>query len=373
MNILIVPDSFKGTLAASMVCDIIRREFLVRNSGMRCVLLPMSDGGEGFIDTMLRVKVGKYVPELSLDPLNRPVSGGYGVLEEEGEVVIETAVASGLHLLSHSERNPLYTSSYGTGMLIRKAVEAGYKKFVVGLGGSATNDAGAGMLQALGARLLDRYGKDIKAGGFYLSELHTMDMGCFNAVVQGLEFKIACDVRNPLVGKNGASWVYGPQKGATEEICRLLDRNLSYFASFVKNITEIDIAHTRGGGAAGGLGAAFKVFFPAKTRAGLELMSDYTGLEQKIQAADLVITGEGKFDFQSLQGKLASGVLKLAKKYGKRSLLIAGVVDRKALKKLNIQTDYVSLIDYAGSPEEAMTNPAYWLSRVMGEWIEKKL
>jgi len=373
MTVLIVPDSFKETLSAIQVGSIIAKEFAVRRPDYKSIVLPLSDGGEGFIDTFLHLGDGYRVPVQARDPLNRPITASYGVNIGAGEAIIEIAASSGLHLLKSSERNPFYTSSYGTGLVIRAALEAGFRKFIVGLGGSATNDAGVGMLQALGMRFLDRNGRDVRAGGIYLADICDIDTDNFSPSVGYSEFQIACDVTNVLVGPDGASMIYGPQKGGSVEMCRLLDQNLAFFASVVESKTGINPAIAKSGGAAGGLGAAFMAFFPSEICSGIEMIVKYAALDQKIKQADLIITGEGRFDNQSRNGKLVSGILKLTEKYNKRVLVVAGRIEKEAIGCARSDEDYISLEQNAGTMQRAMAEPEYWLARTIGAWIEKRL
>ena len=354
MKIAIAIDSFKGSLssveAGNAAATGVRRVF----PDATCTVRPLADGGEGTVDALVAGLGGELKRVTVTGPAGRPVTAKYGLLPE-GVAAMEMAEAAGITLVSGAERNPLCTTTYGVGEMILDAARNGARKFVIGIGGSATNDGGAGMLQALGFRLLDADGNDIPRGGAALAKLARIDRGNVAAVLSGLTFKIACDVRNPLCGETGASAVFGPQKGATPEMVKELDGALAHFAEIVEEVKvkgegeqrnlstssagqqEKESTHrcspltftfsrAPGAGAAGGLGFAFKAFLGAELVPGVDLILNETHLEDFVKDADIVITGEGRLDGQTVMGKAPIGVARLAKKYGKRVLAFSGVL-----------------------------------------------
>jgi len=266
MKVLIAPDSYKGSLSSKQVCEAIEEGLLKANKETFEVLkVPIADGGEGTVDAFLSAMGGELVQVTVTGPLGDPVNSFYGILPD-GTAVIEMAAASGLSLVPAHQRNPLITTTYGTGQLIKHALDRGCMRFIAGIGGSATNDAGAGMLQALGIEFLDETGQEVPWGGGNLDKVATIDLSGMDPRLKNTEFIVACDVDNPLCGENGASAVYGPQKGATPDMVRLLDRNLSHFADVVSRTLGEDHRDDPGAGAAGGLGFAFKAFLDAQMR-----------------------------------------------------------------------------------------------------------
>ena len=327
MRILVVPDSLKECLPATGVAKAI-------TEGIRHVVpdaeifnIPFSDGGEGFVETLVTVTNGKIIVTPSVDALNRPIQSFYGVLGDKSTAVIEMAAASGLELISPGERNPLVATTYGTGLLLKAAIEADYKRIIIGIGGSASNDGGAGMAQALGYKLLDSRQKPIGLGGGSLNKLHSIDQSTVNKQLEKVQILIASDVMNPLLGITGATHVYGPQKGATTEMIEILENNLSHFAQILQKEFGDSFKEIPGAGAAGGLGSGLMVFCKANIIAGFELVSQLTGLEEKISEASVIFTAEGKIDSQSANGKTISGIAQLAKKYQKPAIVLAGIVE----------------------------------------------
>lgn len=287
-------------------------------------LLPMADGGEGTAQALADATGGQMRRTIAHDPLGRPVAARYAMLGDGTTAVVETAEASGLALLAPDERNPLTATSYGTGELIKAALDAGATTIIVGLGGSATNDAGAGILKALGARLLDAAGHDLEPGGAALADLATIDVSGLDSRLDDVTIIAACDVTNPLTGPNGASAVFGPQKGASADDVALLDHALTRFAEVAGRQLGMDVAALPGGGAAGGIGAALLTFLYAEFKPGVDLVIDRAGLDEAVQWADVVFTGEGSIDFQTKFGKTPAGVAKTAKRYGKPVIAVAG-------------------------------------------------
>ena len=326
MKILIAPDSFKESLSASEVADYIERGILNIRPDIDCFKIPLADGGEGTVEAILNATGGKKIAASVKDPLMKNIESFWGLLPDDQTAVIEMAAASGLELLSVDERNPMLTSSYGTGQLIKSALDHGCRKIYIGIGGSATNDGGAGMARALGARLLDANGLDIGNGGVNLSDLISLDLSGFDDRISESELMILSDVRNPLCGVHGASLIYGPQKGADKEMALQLDKNLSHLGKILESSFGKSIINEPGAGAAGGLGAGLMAFCNAKLLPGFETISEIVQLEKFIQKSDLIITGEGKLDYQTKFGKAPYGVAQLAKRTNKPVIGVAGTL-----------------------------------------------
>lgn len=289
---------------------------------VRC--LPMADGGEGTARALVDATGGSMHAVPVHDPLGRPVEGHFGLLADGTTAVVETAEASGLALLEAKERNPLIASSYGTGELMLAAVRSGAKRIIVGLGGSATNDAGAGLLQALGVRLLDKNGNDLAHGGAALANLTTIDISTMDPALKNVAITAACDVTNPLTGPTGASAVFGPQKGASKDDVATLDAALAHFAQVIDSQLGVAVNDVPGAGAAGGIGAALKGFLNAEFRPGIAIVIEQSGLDAAAQWADVVFTGESSIDFQTKFGKTPAGVAETAKRHGKPVIAVAG-------------------------------------------------
>ncbi|MDI6601893.1 MAG: glycerate kinase, partial [Thermoanaerobacteraceae bacterium] len=323
MRVIISPDSYKGSLTSKQVCNAIE-EGLKRSGSFDIVKIPIADGGEGTVDAFLSAVGGELVEVTVTAPLGDRQKSFYGILKD-GTCVIEMAAASGLSMVAEDRRNPLVTTTYGTGELIKDALDRGCKNFIIGIGGSATNDCGAGMLQALGVRITDESGNEIGFGGGELGRAASIDISGLDKRIAKCHFTVACDVDNPLCGEKGASAVYGPQKGATKEMVALLDRNLSHFADLSANAIGRDYRNYPGAGAAGGLGFAFKAFLNADIKRGIDVAIEATHLEDLIKDADIVITGEGNTDFQTARfGKAPAGIAKIGKRYGKPVVIISG-------------------------------------------------
>jgi glycerate kinase len=327
MNILIAPDSFKDCLSALEVASALERGIRKILPDTLCTLVPMSDGGEGTVQAVIDATRGELVYLKVKDPLLREVNSFYGITGDGETAVIEMAAASGLELLTDEERDPWITSTFGTGQLIGDALERGVRKILLGIGGSATNDGGAGMAQALGVKFSGRGGILTVQGGGALSEVGQIHMEGLDPRLAGAEIVVACDVTNPLTGPHGASFVYGPQKGANKEMAGKLDRNLTHFAGLIHDQLGKEVSMTPGAGAAGGLGAGLVAFLDASLVKGFDMIAGVVGLEEKVLAADLVITGEGKMDAQTRFGKTPFGVAQLAKKHGKQVIGVAGALD----------------------------------------------
>lgn len=325
-TIVLAPDSFKESMTAKEVCLAMEKGIKKVNSKINCIHVPMADGGEGTMQSLIDATNGEIYSLKVTGPLLNKVEAQYGILGD-GEVgVIEMASASGIQLVPKEKRNPLVTTTYGTGELIKACLDKGVKKILIGIGGSSTNDGGFGAVKALGAKFLDEAEKDIGFGGGRLNKLKKIDLSELDTRLSEVEIEIASDVNNPLCGENGASNVFGPQKGATEDMIKVLDQNLKHYADVIQEQCHKDVVNMPGAGAAGGLGAGLVAFLDGKLEKGIELVIKYSGLEEKVKNCDLVFTGEGSIDFQTKFGKTPIGVAGVAKKYGKPVIALAGKV-----------------------------------------------
>lgn len=328
MKFILAPDSFKESMTSKEACKamIVGIKKVVKDA--ECVIVPMADGGEGTVEALVEATGGELVNTIVTPPLGeRKISAVYGILGDGDRAIIEMASASGIHLVKREERNPLITTTYGTGEIILDAINRGVKHIVIGIGGSSTNDGGAGMIQALGGKLLDKDGKEISFGGGALINLHSIDLSNLDSRLKDITIEVACDVTNPLIGETGASRIFGPQKGATEEMVVELDKALANYAEVIKRELGVDVAHVEGAGAAGGLGAALLAFLNGELKRGIELVIKHTGLEEKIKGADFVFTGEGGIDSQTIFGKTPMGVATVAKEQGVKTIAFAGKVE----------------------------------------------
>lgn len=357
MKIIIAPDSFKESMGAKEVALIIEKGVKRVFPEAEIIKMPMADGGEGTVESLVEVRRGKIIRKKVTSPLGKKIYAYFGILEDEITAVVEMAQASGLSLVPPRERNPLSTTSYGTGELIKEALDRGCRKIIVGIGGSATVDGGAGMAQALGAKLLDKRGNEISFGGGSLEKIVDINMEKFDARIADIEVIVASDVDNPLCGSEGAAKVYGPQKGATPEMVDILDRNLAHFARMIKKFLGKEVADTPGAGAAGGLGAGLIAFLGAKLEPGIDRMIDASNLEEKLKGADLVISGEGRIDQQTAYGKTPMGVAERAKKENIPVILIGGEIriGGKILYEKGVDA-LISSVDRVSSLSEVMKN-----------------
>ncbi|PWI33547.1 glycerate kinase [Vibrio albus] len=324
MKIVIAPDSYKESLTAMEVATAIENGFRQVLPNAEYIKLPMADGGEGTVQSLVDATGGDIISHPVTGPLGELVDGFYGLFGDGKTAIIEMAAASGLHLVDPALRNPLKTTTYGTGELIKAVLDKGVEHIIIGIGGSATNDGGLGMAQALGIRMLDGEGNELGYGGGELNKLVTIDMSDLDPRLAATRLEVACDVDNPLCGPKGASHVFGPQKGATPEMVKKLDENLAYYAQVMKSQLNRDVADMAGAGAAGGLGAALLGLLEAELRPGIEIVMDAVNLSEVVASADLVITGEGRIDSQTIHGKTPIGVARTAKKYDVPVIGIAG-------------------------------------------------
>jgi glycerate kinase len=326
MKIIIAPDSFKGSLSAGQAAVYIEEG--IRRVIPSCAIdkIPIADGGEGTTEAMVAATGGKIVKASVCGPLMEDVEGFFGILGDGLTAVIETASAAGLTLVPPDKRNPMHTTTYGMGQLILKALDRGCRKFIIGLGGSATVDGGTGLLCALGIKFLDQNGRAVPQGGGGLGKLNQIDLSSLDQRVKECEFLVACDVDNPLCGERGAAAVFGPQKGATPEMVEALDRNLQNYGDIIKKTTGRDVADAAGAGAAGGLGAGLMAFLNASLVPGVQVVLKAVGFSDRVKKADLVITGEGSIDRQTLYGKAPMGVARIARRFGVPVVAVAGTI-----------------------------------------------
>lgn len=336
MKIVIAPDSFKESMTAKEACEAIEKGMKIALPNAEFIKVPMADGGEGTTQSLVDATEGKMYFVETTGPLGEKVKSKFGILGNGEIAVLEMASTSGLELVPREKRNPMITTTYGTGELIKKAMDMGAKTILIGIGGSATNDGGAGMIQALGGKLLDENGKQISFGGGELSKIKKIDLSELDSRIKNIKFIAACDVQNPLTGETGAANVFGRQKGATEEMVKILDNNLKHYAELIRKDVKVDVENIPGAGAAGGLGAGLMAFLNAELRKGIDIVVEYSKLEEKIKGADFVITGEGSIDAQTRFGKTPYGVVSVAKKHGVPNITLAGNVS----KDIEILYDY---------------------------------
>lgn len=326
MNIVIAPDSFKESLTALEAANAIEEGFKTVINNANYVKVPMADGGEGTVQSIVDATGGTIINKKVKGPLFDAVDGFYGLSGDGKIAVIEMAAASGLDKVETSQRNPLKTTTWGFGELIADALDKGVEEILLGIGGSATNDGGAGMIQSLGGKLLNNNGEMIEPNGKGLGNLDSIDLSSIHPRISEVKFKVACDVDNPLTGKNGASHIYGPQKGGTEEQIFLLDSYLAHYAKVIKESLGKDVEYIPGAGAAGGLGAGLIAFLDAKLQSGGDLLVELLQIDEKIKKADLVITGEGGLDHQTIFGKTPIAIAKVAQYNNVPVIAIAGCI-----------------------------------------------
>ncbi|WP_096437397.1 glycerate kinase [Alteribacter populi] len=328
MKVVIAPDSFKESLSASEVADAIEAGFKQVFPDASYLKIPMADGGEGTVYALVYATGGEIIEKTVKGPLGKPVNASFGLLGDKKTAVIEMSAASGLHHVPPELRNPLITTTWGTGELLLAALDHGAEKIIIGIGGSATNDGGAGMIQALGGELLDHSGHQIEPGGGQLQDLVSADLSVVDERMKHVKLEVACDVDIPLTGSNGASAIFGPQKGASPDIIEVLDKNLKHYAEVMETPVQKEIRNTPGAGAAGGLGFGLLSAFSAELKSGVKIILEAVQFESQIKDASLVITGEGKIDHQSIHGKTPVGIAELAKKHGIPVVGMAGSISQ---------------------------------------------
>jgi glycerate kinase len=365
MRVVVAPDKFKGSLPALEAARAIERGVAAALPGARVEVIPVADGGEGTVEALVAATGGSYREAEVSGPLGEPVRARFGLLGDGRTAVLEMAAASGLVLVPPEARDPSRTSSRGTGELLLAAIAAGARRVILGIGGSATNDGGAGLAQALGYRLLDSDGRELGPGGGPLDQLARIDPSGVAPALNGVEIAVACDVDNPLCGPRGASAVYGPQKGAGPDMVAQLDRNLAHLAQVVERDLGIAIAEIRGSGAAGGLGGGLVAFAHGRLVPGATLVIGAVGLEARLQGADLCLTGEGAIDASSAFGKTAVSVGRLARALGCPTIALAGAIGPGAEAVLEHGIDaYFSLCPGPITLDEAVAGAAPLLERV---------
>lgn len=330
MKVVIAIDSLKGSLSSMEAGMAIKDGILAAKPDAEVIVKPLADGGEGTTDALIEGMNGERIDLTVTGPMHTPVDAYYGYLKDTNTAVMEMASAAGITLVPDSEKNPLLATSYGVGEMINDAIQRGCRNFIIGIGGSVTNDGGIGMLKALGIRFLDENGEDAGEGGQALAKVARIDVSGMNPLLKECHIQIACDVNNPLCGENGSTYVYGPQKGVTEDMKKTLDEAMAHFARVTSETLENDYMNTPGAGAAGGLGYAFLAYTGAALTPGIELILDAVGLEEELSGADVVVTGEGRLDFQTAMGKAPVGVARLAKKYNAKVIAFAGSVTKEA-------------------------------------------
>jgi glycerate kinase len=372
MKIVAAIDSFKGSISSLEAGYAVSSGFRSVNNSAEVVVCPLADGGEGTVEALAEGMNGRLYTITVTGPLGTPVSCTYAVIEETMTAVIEMSGAAGITLIPKDDLDPLHATTYGVGEVIIDAIDKGCRRFIIGIGGSATNDGGAGMLQALGYGLLDEKGDQIPRGAIGLKDLKTIDEDNVIPELKECQFMIACDVTNPLCGLNGCSVIYGPQKGATPSMIEDMDRWLSRYASICHDIKEDADMQYPGTGAAGGMGYAFKTFTNATLKPGIDIVIEENRLEDYIQDADLVVTGEGMLDHQTAMGKAPIGVARLAKKYNKKVIAFAGAVkmDAEECNKNGIDAFFpivrgITTLEEAMNPQNAKDNLTATAKQVM--------
>ena len=330
MKVVVAIDSLKGSLSSIEAGMAIRDGVLAAKPDAEVIVKPLADGGEGTTDALIEGMNGKRIDLTVTGPMGTPVNAYYGYLADSHTAVMEMASAAGITLVPAAEKNPLLATSFGVGEVMNDALQTGCRNFIIGIGGSATNDGGIGMLKALGVRFLDENGEDAGEGGQALAKVTQIDVSGLNPLLKECHIQVACDVNNPLCGENGSTYVYGPQKGVTEDMKKQLDEDMAHFAMVTSETLGNDYHDTPGAGAAGGLGFAFLSYIGATLTPGIELILDAVRLEQELPNADIVVTGEGCLDFQTAMGKAPVGVARLAKKYHAKVIAFAGSVTKEA-------------------------------------------
>ena len=362
MRIVVAPQEFKGTLTAAEAAAAIAEGAHRAAPGALIEQVPLSDGGPGLVDAVLASQPGRLLQSTVQDPLERPTNANWALLDD-GTAVIEMAAASGLTLLRPEERDPRITSTYGVGQLIGAALDAGSRRIIVGVGGSATNDGGAGMAAALGARLLDGDGRDLPPGGGALARLDRIDVSGIDPRLGDARVIAATDVRNPLCGPEGASVIYGPQKGASPETARELDAALRRYGEVVERDLDMPVLDVPGAGAAGGLGAGLIAFLGAQVQPGFEIVAEVTGLRALLRGADLLVTGEGRLDRQTAYGKTVARAAATAREEGAAVLVVAGSLG-EGWEEMRPLVDGLEVAE-GGPPAEAV---AAATERVVSAW-----
>lgn len=358
MQVLIAPDKFKGSLSALEVGEAIREGLLQADPEIQSIVVPLADGGEGTTEILTRASAGTFKTVSVRDPFGRPIIARYGLSRDGNTAFMEMAAASGLHLVSKEQRNPLYTSTIGTGDLIKDALDNGVRNICIGIGGTATNDGGMGAMIALGVQFLAADGSPLDGTGESLARIDSLDVAHLHPRMRDVSFTIFCDVDNPLYGPRGAAFVFAPQKGASPEIVRRLDNGLQHYES-VLQLNGYTKTNFPGAGAGGGFPVGLCAFGKAVTRSGISFIMDYVKLEQQVKDSTVVITGEGKLDDQTLSGKVVSGVASLAARHRKKLIIVAGAsaLGPSELARLSV-AEVITLVDDQTTVEMAISHAA---------------
>lgn len=375
LTFVLAPDSFKESMSAAQASQAMQRGIQNVIPDAHIIHVPMADGGEGTVDALISSLKGQSIACEVTGPLpEQRIQTYWGLVDPGQTAVIEMAEANGIHLLKPSQRNPMLTSTYGTGEMIKQALDLSVKKIIIGLGGSVTNDGGAGMAQALGVRFLNHAGELIQVRGGNLDQVKSIDLSGLDPRLADTEIIVASDVNNPLCGPNGASYIFGPQKGATPEMVNQLDQNLGHFADVVARQIGRDHRHVAGAGAAGGLGFGLMAFTAASIRSGVELMIEQVQLNEKIAQADYVLTGEGKIDSQTSLGKTPFGVAQLARQFNKPVIAFAGLIGEGIEDLFESGFSQIIGINPPDCPlEEALKNAEMNLEKAVAEIVKNLL
>lgn len=357
MKIIIASDSYKGSLSSKEVGQTIKKAMQSVHQEAKILVVPIGDGGEGTVEALIDATNGDIITSSVYSPLMKQIDASYGISGDGVTAFIEMASASGLNLVPINKRNPYTTTTLGTGQLMASALDAGVKRMIIGIGGSATNDGGIGVASALGVRFLDDKGNNIAPTNKGIESLSKIDVSSIDARIQDLEIIVACDVNNTLTGENGASYIYGPQKGADKKMVETMDKNLTKLARIIKRDVGVDIDKIPGAGAAGGLGAGLLAFFGANLKSGIDIVLDYLDFDSTIKGADLVITGEGCFDYQTVMNKAPIGVARIAAKQGIKVIGISAVFGESAEALLDNGFDAIfSVISKVTSLDDALSS-----------------
>ncbi len=371
MKIVIAPDSFKGNMRSPEVCDIIKKGFNNVLDNVEIITIPMADGGEGTTDAVVSATNGTYKTLTVNNPLNKKISAKFAIINKN-QCIMEMASASGIELISNSELNPMKTSTYGTGEMICSAINMGIKDIIIGIGGSATVDGGVGMAQALGYKFLDKNEKPLGLGGEILTEIKYIDSSNVHSELKNIKIRVASDVTNPLTGPNGAAKIFGPQKGANPNMVDKLESGLSNLGNILKKNNFVKEINKPGDGAAGGLGLGLRAFCNAQILSGANLIIEVTQLEKHLQEADLLITGEGCTDGQTLNGKLCAVIAEIAKKNRVPVILLSGALKGDLQSLHNIFDAVFSISSGQGSLEKCIAESKqdlYFMSQNIGKII----
>lgn len=374
MKIVLAPDKFKGSLTGLEFCKIVTKELKVKSSNTEVIQLPLADGGDGTIEIVNFYLKGETVYKEVNNPFFKPVKAAYLFSKKTKTAFIEMAEASGVKLLNKQEFNCKKATTFGTGELIKDALSKGAQTIIMGIGGSATNDCGIGMANALGYLFLDENKAHVHPIGENLSKIKSIDNANVDKRLKQVDFKVACDVTNPLYGKNGAAFVYASQKGASKDDILMLDKGLQDFSKILKETFTVDVQSVKGAGAAGGMGIASKLFLNASLKSGIELIKNLANFDEQINDADWVITGEGKLDSQTLSGKTIQGVLESATKKNIKVAAFCGQIDLNKNELKNFGIDYAKdIMCFSKNIEDAIKNTRQYLGSIVEEYVKKEL